>query len=418
MSGHSSGRKVLRVLLSEGASTSAREVVTILGLAGHHVEICDPDRHCLARFSRLVSRFHRCPGLCTDPAGYLRFIETLLATGRFDVVLPTHEQGFLFARVHSRLAAKVGLALPDFANYRIAQGKADFSRLLDRLGLTQPATVIVGSPDQLRASVQFPCIVKTAMGTASRGVWVVRGDDDLARALREIAAGDDFANEVLVQQLVEGTTEKAQAVFCRGELVGFHAYRRIVEGAGGGEAIKQSVRRPDVRSALALIGKELDWHGALSIDYIVSLEDGAFYYIDCNPRLVEPMSAAIAGLDLVDLLLRVSMGETVVISPDSRDGVRTHLAMQALLGCALRGGSRRDIFDTCRELWSCSGPYGGSSEELTPVRSDWPCAIPLTMTALVLLVAPRLATTLVRRGWGAHLLNARAAGIIADADFA
>ena len=69
----------LRVLLSEGSSTSAREAITVLGLAGHHVEVCDPSPWCLARFSRFVQKFHRCPPLRDDPAGYLAFVERLLA---------------------------------------------------------------------------------------------------------------------------------------------------------------------------------------------------------------------------------------------------------------------------------------------------------------------------------------------------
>ena len=64
----------MRILLSEGASTSAREAITALGLAGHHVEVCDPDPHCLARFSRFVRKLHRCPPLGADPQGYLAFI--------------------------------------------------------------------------------------------------------------------------------------------------------------------------------------------------------------------------------------------------------------------------------------------------------------------------------------------------------
>src|SRR6478672_7809486 len=91
--------KRLRVLLSEGSSTSAREALTVLARKGHEVEICDPDAHCLARFSRLSARFHRCPPLRDDPAGYLAFIEDLLSRRGFDVLLPIHEQGFLFARV-------------------------------------------------------------------------------------------------------------------------------------------------------------------------------------------------------------------------------------------------------------------------------------------------------------------------------
>src|SRR3979411_3486878 len=108
----------LRVLVSEGSSTSAREAITILGLSGHHVEVCDPSLWCLARFSRFVRKFHRCPGLRTDPAGYLAFVERLIETGHFDVLLPTHEQGFLFARVRQRLEGRIGLAPQGFASSR------------------------------------------------------------------------------------------------------------------------------------------------------------------------------------------------------------------------------------------------------------------------------------------------------------
>src|SRR3954470_14182582 len=63
--------KPLRVLVSEGNSTSSREAITILGLSDHLIEVCDPSPYCFARFSRFVRRFHRCPGLRDDPAGFL-----------------------------------------------------------------------------------------------------------------------------------------------------------------------------------------------------------------------------------------------------------------------------------------------------------------------------------------------------------
>jgi predicted ATP-grasp superfamily ATP-dependent carboligase len=411
----------LRVLVSEGNSTSAREAITILGLSGHLVEVCDPSPYCLARFSRFVSKFHRCPGLRDDPAGFLSFVEELLAARHFDVLLPIHEQGFLFARVRQRLEVRVGLALPSFDSYRTAHSKAGFSRLLDQLGLPQPATAIVKSAGELRDAIRFPCVVKASVGTASRGIWFVRNDGELEGALQELSAQDPivngaFADEVLVQEFVAGTTEKAQAVFCRGKLVGFHAYRQIAGGAGGGEAIKQSVSRPEVRALLATIGEKLAWHGAFSVDYV--LPDGATpLLIDCNPRLVEPMSAYLAGVDLVGLLLRVSQGETSAASPHSRDGVRTHLAMQALLGCASRGGTRRDIVSECWRLLTGSGPYADSTEELTPVRLDWISAVPLAMTAIFLLITPKLAVTLATRGWGAHLLDVRSVRLIEREDF-
>lgn len=404
--------KPLRILLSEGTSTSAREAVTVLGLAGHVVDACDPATAGLARFSRFVRRYHRCPGMRENPLGFLRFIESLLATGDYDVLLPIHEQGFLFARAQERLRPLASLALPSFANYRAAHSKAGFSRILSELGLPQPETQIVASADALRTAVRFPCVIKTAIGTASRGVWMVRDGADLALAMRELEAGNRFAGEVLVQARVTGATEKAQGVFCRGELIGFHAYRQIMEGAGGGDAIKRSVRRDRVRDDLATIGRHLAWHGALSIDVIMPDDGTGPYYIDCNPRLVEPMAAYLAGVDLVDQLLRISIGETPEATPTTQEGVVTHQAMQVLLGSAQRGGDRRDLLRICRDIWRRRGDYAGSTEELTPARIDWLSAVPLVMTALLLLVSPRLSHVLAKRGWGQHLLDIRSVAII------
>jgi predicted ATP-grasp superfamily ATP-dependent carboligase len=409
--------KPLRVLVSEGSSTSAREAITILGLAGHHVEVCDPSPWCLARYSRFVRKFHRCPGLRNDPAGFLAFVERLLAMRPFDVLLPTHEQGFLFARVPGQLLPRAGVALPDFKSYRTVHSKAGFSRLLDQLGLPQPPTRIVKSADQLHEAVRFPSVIKTSVGTASRGIWFVRDKSDLNIALYDLESHAAFADEVLVQDLITGTIEKAQSVFCRGQLIGFHAYRQIAAGVGGGEAIKESVARPQVRLLLEKIGQRLGWHGALSVDAIMPIDSDVPLLIDCNPRLVEPGNAYRAGTDLVGVLIRVSLGERPDALPASREGVRTHLAMQALLGCASSGGTRRDIIQECCHLRAATGPYAGSTEELTPVRLDWISAAPLAMTVAVLLASPKLAVQLAQSGFGAHLLDLGSIRTIESAEF-
>jgi predicted ATP-grasp superfamily ATP-dependent carboligase len=371
----------------------------------------------MARFSRFVKKFHRCPPLRDDPKGYFAFVERLLATGRFDVLLPSHEQGLLFARVQERFAGKAALASPSFDSYRAAHSKAGFSRLLSELGLPQPATAIVTSESALRATMRFPAVIKTSIGTASRGVWVVRDAREFDGAFQELIAADAFAGEVLVQDYVAATTEKAQSVFCRGELIGFHAYRQVALGVGGGEAIKESVGRPEVRAMLERIGRRLAWHGALSIDYLIPERDSTPLFVDCNPRLVEPMSAYLAGTDLVGLLLRVSCGETPAVLPASKENVRTHLAMQALLGIAARTDSRRALLRECWRLWRGRDPYAGSREEMTPVDLDWMSAVPLVTTAILLLARPKAAIGLARGAFGAHLLSRECIRQIESEDF-
>ena len=248
-----------------------------------------------------------------------------------------------------------------------------------------PPTRFVASAGELAALDRFPAVVKLAIGTASRGTWVVKTPADLQDAIKEIESVDGFADSVVVQEFVEGAVEHAQAVFADGRLIAMHAYRRIALGAGGGEAIKESVRNDTVRTQVAKIGEHLRWHGALSFDYIVPADSGVPHYIDCNPRLVEPMSASLAGLDLADVLVRVSRGDVPSDVPESRAGVRTHIAIQALLGCALRDQSRLRLIQECWDLMTKHGPYADSREELTPVRSDWPSAVPATVTALWLL---------------------------------
>jgi predicted ATP-grasp superfamily ATP-dependent carboligase len=403
----------MRVLLSEGASTSAREAITALGLRGHHVEVCDPDPHCLGRFSRFVRRFHRCPPLGTDPQGYLDFILDRLATQHFDVLLPIHEQGLLFAKACPLITPHVAVAVPSFECYERAVSKLGFSQLLSVLGLPQPTTRLVNNVAELMKAKRPPMVLKTPIGTASRGTWVVTNEQELAQAIGQIESVNGFAQSLLVQDVIEGESQQAQAVFADGRLIASHAYRQVARGAGGGTSRKESVSHPTVRGDLARIGEHLHWHGALSVDYI--MDSGVPHYIDCNPRLVEPMSAVLAGVDLVDLLLRVSCGETPALA-EGEVGVRSHLAVQALLGCAVRHQSRRLLLQESWHLLTKGRAYAGSVEELTPVRMDWLSFVPPTVTAMWLLASPAAAHYLPQKGWGAHLLTPETIRAIHDMD--
>lgn len=96
----------IRVLLSEGSSLTAREVLTCLGPVGFHVETLDPDPLCSARLSRWMRKVHRCPRSGADPVGYLEAVRRVVSERRIDVVLPTHEQAWLFAAAAPLLSGR------------------------------------------------------------------------------------------------------------------------------------------------------------------------------------------------------------------------------------------------------------------------------------------------------------------------
>jgi predicted ATP-grasp superfamily ATP-dependent carboligase len=380
-----------RILLSEGSSLSSREAITAFGLTGHQVELVSSNPICLGRFSRFVNRVHRVPASGADPDGYLAAVVEIVKTSDIEALIPVHEQAYLFAAARKQLPAGLGIALADFEAFEQVQSKAGFTALLTRLKVAQPKTDIIRSADEFAAERPTPFFVKAAFGTASAGVWRVGDARQRDALLLQLEQQNAFAEGLLVQTAVIGALERTQAVFDHGRLVASHIYRQVVEGPGGGDVLKISVNRAEVRETVERIGRALAWHGALSFDYIRDDATGTANFIDANPRLVEPMNAWLSGVDLPGALLQISLGEAPPVQPEGREGVLTRLGLMGLLDAARRRYRRRDILREIGLLIGNSGRYRGSREELVPLLTDPWCTIPLAVVVARLLRAPEAA---------------------------
>jgi hypothetical protein len=169
-----------------------------------------------------------------------------------------------------------------------------------------------------------------------------------------------------VQQPAAGPLVMAQSVFAAGELVAFHACERVREGTAGGASHKLGRQLPRVREHLTRLGAALGWHGALSADVILGAE-GPFF-IDINPRLVEPANALASGVDLTGALLEVALTGSSRPQPDGVPGVRTHQLLLAVLGAAQRG-RRRDVAGELADAMLRRGSYRDSRELTTTARA-------------------------------------------------
>jgi biotin carboxylase len=371
----------VRILLSEGSSLTARETLTVLGPGGHHLEVMASQRLPVARFSRYVARVHRCPPAGADPAGYLEAVVDVVRRRGIDVLLPTHEQAWLFAVARDRLPA-VGLAVAEAAAFDRVEGKAAFAGLCSVLRLPQPAWAEASSSAEL-AGWEYPYYLKQPFGTAGRGVVLVRSDVERDAAFRRLGA------PVLAQEVATGTYGQVAALFARGRLVAVHTSRQVGAGAGGSAAARESTRDAQAQEDVERLGAELRWHGGLTLDYLA--DGGARAYIECNPRTVEPGNAAAAGVDLPGLQIALSTGAALPAAPVvGRAGVRTHGAMALAIGAAERTGSRRAALGAA----IAAARDGQSREVLTPLRADPPSAIPLAVVLARLLLRPRAAAGL------------------------
>jgi len=407
----------VRVLVSEGSSLSAREAITALGRAGCWIEVCDPNGLCLARFSRFVRRVHRCPHFASDPIAYYRFVHELLESGRYDVLYPAHEQVYLFARERRALSALAGVPVPSFEAVERVQGKVAMAATFEQLRIPMPPTRVVHDAEAARRAVLQvgrPCYVKANIGTASGTIWRVTDEASLDHALSDLRTLGVLTSGAVVQGFAPGILERIYALADRGHLVAAHTVQQLRAGPRGGDVQKVSVDRPAARAHVARLVEELGWHGALSIDYLRDGCEGTERFVDANPRLAEPGNALRCGLDLPMLLVRLGLGEAIDDQPPGEIGIKTHMAIQAVILPATRGASRFEILRTLAALILGRGAFRGSHESLCPVWTDPPSVLPVGFVALQLLLSPARWQALAARQVGSYALSEDAARVIRE----
>ena len=329
----------MRVLLTEGSGLASRQVATRLDELGHEVLAAVSDPLCLARFTRHVRHLVRVPPFGADPLGWFDAVLERAVALEVEVVFPTQEQVTVLSHELPRLrAAGLCTAVPPFGALARLQDKvsARARRWRPRASPNLVPSSCGTGPTSRRGR---PSRRSSRHRSAPR-----RPPCDASRtgasspaAVRSLRRSEPA---VLVQEAAEGALVMAQSVFDGGTMIAFHANERVREGVNGSASVKRSTERPELRAAMDRLGSRLAWHGALSLDAIVTA-DGPVV-IDVNPRLVEPANAVAAGSDLVGVLLGVATG-TVPPSGESRPGVTTHQLLMAVLGAAQHTGRRRAV---------------------------------------------------------------------------
>jgi hypothetical protein len=201
-------------------------------------------------------------------------------------------------------------------------------------------------------------------------------------------------------------------VFQRGKLLGWHscAARRL--GVGGAPMAHESTVQPQVVEHVERIGRHLDWHGGAFFDFFYDAESQRPTFIEGNPRIWQTANSVLSGVNLSQLLVRMSMNEAVAPLPVGQRGVRTHEAYLMLITKALEGANRRELMREIVQCWRRTGLYANSQDELTRIRDDWMSLIPYLAITLQLLVSPRLADRIVTKTVENYALSEDASRII------
>jgi hypothetical protein len=381
----------MKVLLSDGSSVTSRHLVNILNVQGHDVHLLCPPGLTLTKFTRNTTRFHVVPPFGYNPYDWLDAALATLRREHFDVLVCAHEQvAILSAEVEQIRELGVRISVPRFHSLRRVMDKASAWEALRDAVLPQPETLIVRSADEIsQHATIFPGYLKTPIGTGSTGVRFAKTVNEAVSIARqyEIEGAFDSGGQLVLQKSVPGPVLMVSAIFDSGQLVAWHSCLKVRDGIGGGGAKKLSLPLPFVADDLSRLGALLKWDGALSLDAIFAISEQKAYYIDLNPRIVEPTNSLLSGVDLVGHLLAISHAGVLEKRPESSAkigaaSVASHQFLLTLLASAQTG--RLAVINEVASALMGNGEYADSTEELTPFRNDIQSC--LFMTALIAML--------------------------------
>ena len=168
--------------------------------------------------------------------------------------------------------------------------------------------------------IGFPVIIKAAAGGGGRGMRIVRATEEMKESIERARAEaqKNFGSpEVYCEKFIEGPRHVEVQLFGdqHGNVVHFgtrdcsaqRRHQKLVEEAPA-PFLDDDVRER-IHQAAVTAAKTVGYYNAGTAEFLVSGRD--FYFLEINTRIqVEhPVTEIVTGTDLVQLQLRVAMGE-------------------------------------------------------------------------------------------------------------
>ena len=282
------------VIVTAIGSFSAPAVIRELKEAGCRVVGTDINPKELIAMSAEADVFVNLPR-CDTGEAYVDAVAELVRREKADAVLPlTDAELDVLNEVRDRLQPAVLWASPAEA-VRISRDKMKSRAAAERAGAKVIPTELLA--DALLASPGFPLILKPRDGRSSQGLYRVRTDKELSKALEEIRS-TGREKDYLVQPLIEGRIVTADVVrFPDGRCTALprEEYVRTWNGAGLSVHV---FRDKALEETCRAVAEELGVLGCVNFEFIHA-EDGSFYFMECNPRFSGGTGFSIAAGDHV-----------------------------------------------------------------------------------------------------------------------
>ena len=272
----------------------------IVSAFAQHATVVAADPNPLAP-AQYAAHHRRAVPRIDDPA-YVPALSALCNEFSVGAVVPLTDLD-LEVLAHARAAGELPAFVPDAEIARATFDKYEAHRLLTRLGLPSPPTVLPGESVE-----SYPVMIKPRQGSGARSIH--RADDERAAEFFV-----DYVKEpTMVQRFMDGPEF---SIDCLSDLSGrcLNAIPRTMIESRGGESIKGTVLAvPELIDLGRRLVEALGVRGPCTVQVFRDAEIG-YGITDVNTRFggafPGPMYAALPGRTYPELIVRMARGEQI-----------------------------------------------------------------------------------------------------------
>lgn len=270
------------------------------GRRRHQVSVlCHPSESSPHAYSQFVTKRIPFDGWAGPRDERVKKLLSLLEYESVDLIIPiSDEDAHLLALCKMHSPEINSIISPGLKNIELARERdktADFCREHD---ITMPESYIVSNQEELKQALErigFPAILKSSYSVGTRGVRIIRSDQDASKI-------GNFMNDgkaLQVQKFIEGDFVGSSGFSWKGKLLGSFSFRVDYQFSMGGTppySFYESSKAPV--KILEKIAQITEWTGGVDLDFIRD-KQGDLYLLEINPRLSGTINLPLKmGLDL------------------------------------------------------------------------------------------------------------------------
>ena len=213
------------------------------------------------------------------------------------------------SKIRARAIAEAE-GIPTIPGWSESQDPAELAQAADRIG--------------------YPILVKASAGGGGKGIRIARDESEFATALAEASTEAERAfgdGRVIVERYIERPRHiEVQVIGDKyGNVIHLgtrecsvqRRYQKLLEEAPAPNLSTE--QRKAIAESARLLAESGGYDSAGTVEFILDDDTGEYFFLEMNTRLqVEhPVTEAIAGLDLVELMIRVAVGDVLSVVPSA-----------------------------------------------------------------------------------------------------